>query len=101
MTAWRNVFLALALIFCSTRLFTGVVYESDDPTAAYVLKHGPSLFIEKENFAAAPIQDQFTVIYSDENQLLFEDQYDFLMQWAFGFAAMFLILAYLSGRKRL
>jgi hypothetical protein len=100
MKAWRNVCLTAALIFLCARLFTGVVYESDDPTAAYVLKHEPSLFIEHENFLAVPMQDQFTILYSDENELLFEDQYDFLMQWAFGFAALFLVLAYLFGRKR-
>jgi hypothetical protein len=97
--AVRNFCFAIAFLFVLCRLFTGIVYEYQDPTAYYVIKHTPSFAIEQEGSPTKPIASQFTVIYGDEMEVLFRDQYVALMRWAFGIAGGFLIIAFIAGLR--
>jgi hypothetical protein len=100
MSVARNIFLAFALLIFVSRFFTGIVYEYGDPTTYLVLKHTPSLVIEQENRSDRPVRDRFTIIDADENELLYQTGYTFIMEWAFGIIAVSLGLAWIFHRRR-
>jgi hypothetical protein len=87
MAVVRYALLVIALLIVAVRLFTGVVYEYDDPTTYLVLKHSPSLQIVQENVADRPVRARFTVIDGDENELVYQRAYTVFMHWAFLLAA--------------
>jgi hypothetical protein len=91
-------FFALALGLALARLFTGIVYEYDDPTSYFVVKHRPSLDIIQENSASTPIQQQFLVLDADENELLYQPLYVFIMKWAAPEIALLLCLTWFLRR---
>jgi hypothetical protein len=78
--------LLFAVLLPAARLFTGIVYEFDDPTTYLVLKHRPSLAVVQENAADTPMRQRFTIIDGGENELGYQSGYTFLMRWAFGIA---------------
>jgi len=103
MAAWRGVFLALTLLILAARVFTGIVYESGDPTTYLVLKHRPSLSITQENAADRPVRERFTILDGDENALFYQAPYTAFMRWAFLLAGLFgasAMLLPLLGRRR-
>lgn len=95
-----NFCLTLAALFVLFRLFTGIVYEYHDPTAYYVIKHSPSLAIEQEGSPTKPVASQFTVIYGDETEVVFRDEYVALMRWAILISGGLVIIAVI-GRVRM
>jgi hypothetical protein len=99
MAALRNICLLLALLLLATRLFTGIVYEHEDPTTYLVLKHAPSFVIAQQNHADTPVRQHFTIIDGGENELAYQGLYTFLMRWAFGVCAVGLGLAYVFDRS--
>ena len=72
----------LAILLMAARLFTGTVFEFDEPTSYFVLKHAPSLAIMADNTADRRVRDDYTVLDSEENELVYERAYVWLMQWA-------------------
>jgi hypothetical protein len=96
----RCVLLLFAALMVAARLFTGIVYEYDDPTTYLVLKHRPSFTIVQENMAQIPLRQRFSVIDGDENELAYQPAYTFLMDWAFALAGTCAGAALLLRRRR-
>ncbi len=97
----RTPLLALAVLFVAARLFTGIVYERDDPTTYLVLKHAPSLAIAQENAADTPMRERFTILDGGENELAYQPAYEAAMGAAPWIAAGCALLVLLPrGRRR-
>jgi hypothetical protein len=100
MAACRNGVWLMAVALLAMRLMTGIVYENDAPDSAYVLKHRPALFVELKNESAIPMQNQFMILYSDENELFFEDEYVCMMRLAFVLSALLVLSGLACHRYR-
>ncbi|WP_338664307.1 hypothetical protein VQH23_03895 [Pararoseomonas sp. SCSIO 73927] len=95
--------LVLSLLIGGARLFTGVVYPLDEPTALLVLKRAPALWIERPEARDRPLPDQI-VLDRDEPTLAYAWLYLPLMRAAPALApalagAAVLLLA-ISARRR-
>lgn len=91
--------LVLSLLVAGGRLFTGLVYLSDEPTVLLVLKRGPALWIERPEAQGQPLAEQI-VLDRDEPVLVYDRLYRPLMRTApllapalAGTAALLLVLA--------
>ena len=73
--------LVLALLVGGARLFTGVIYLSDEATAALVLKEKPAFWIERPEIRDRPFSQQI-VLDSDELSLPYDWLYFPLMRAA-------------------
>ncbi len=77
--AWT--LLTLALLVGGGRLFTGIIYLSDEPTALLVLKRSPATWIERPEAEDRPSSEQ-TVLDREEPRLVYEGLYVPLMRSA-------------------
>ncbi len=101
MAVLRTALLLLAILLLSARLFTGIVYEYDDPTTYLVLKHHPSLTILQQNAANTPLHQRFSVIDGGENELPYQAIYITLMGSAFYVAIACAGAALLLRRRKI
>ena len=92
--------VAGAVLLLALRLFTGIVYEWDDPTTYLVLKHVPAVFVTAHNTAERQVRDDFTVLMEDENALVGQDGYEWLMQWSPALAGCCIAAAAWLARRR-
>ena len=99
MATLRYMLLLFAIFLPAARLFTGIVYEYEDPTTYLVIKHWPSLAIVQRNAADTPMLTRFTIIDGGENELAYQPGYTFLMNWAFGIAIVCAGAGFLLGRR--
>jgi len=103
MRQFAYVLIALSLLIGCARLFTGVIYLSDEPTAVLVLKRAPAMWIERPEAQDRPISEQI-VLDREEPSLFYNEIYLLLMRAAavlapcLTCAAMFLLA--LSVRRR-
>ncbi|MCR0981960.1 hypothetical protein [Roseomonas populi] len=93
----------LSLLIGGARLFTGVIYLSDEPTAILVLKREPAMWIERPEARDRPLPEQI-VLDRDEPSLAYGRLYVPLMRAAPALApvlagAAVLLLA-ISVRRR-
>jgi hypothetical protein len=97
------VLLLLSLVVGGARLFTGVVYLSDEPTAVLVLKRGPAAWIERPEVRGEPSPSSI-VLDRDEPDLAYGRLYRSLMRMAPalapGLAGAAAILLVVSRRQR-
>ncbi len=100
MAILRYLLLLFAVVLPAARLFTGIVYEYDDPTTYLVIKHRPSFEVVQRNAADTPILSRFTIIDGGENELAYQRSYTFLMNWAFGMATACAGASFLLGRQK-
>ncbi len=84
----RLTLLLVAVMLVGARLFTGIVYEQDDPTTYLVLRSHPSLVIVQTNAADSSVPTQFTILDESENLLGYDDAYVGAMQGALPAAAL-------------
>lgn len=103
MRPFAYALLALSLLIGCARLFTGVLYLSDEPTAVLVLKRAPAAWIERPEARDHPFPERI-VLDREEPNLFYGDIYLSLMRAAvvlapgLACAAMFLLI--LTGRRR-
>ncbi len=99
--AW--ILLTLALLVGGGRLFTGIVYLSDEPTALLVLKRSPAAWIERPEAEDRPVSKQI-VLDREEPRLVYDGLYVPLMRSAAilvpGLAGIALLLLARSPRPR-
>ncbi len=100
MRGLRWVLVGLAILLVAARLFTGVVYEFDDPTVYLVMKRAPGWTVVQTNTAQAPVRARFVVLDGDENELVYQSVYEGLMRAAVPLAVGACGLAWLMGRRR-
>jgi len=62
--------MAAAIVLIGLRVFTGIVHARDAETAFFVIKHVPSLVIERKESDADPVEDD-VILYADEFQVPF------------------------------
>lgn len=96
----RALLLLLAVVVVAARLFTGIVYEQDDPTAYLVLKPSPSLTTVEQNAADGPVPARFWILDGADNELGCEKLYLPAMRYAFAIAAVLVGLAWIAGPRR-
>ncbi len=96
----RWLLLILATLLVAARLFTGLVYEFDEPTTYLVLKCSPGWAVEQKNTAQDRVSTRFIVLDSEENALGYETPYLWLMRAALPLAAGTCVLAWVAGRRR-
>ena len=73
--------LVLAVLVGGSRLFTGVIYLADEPTALLVLKRGPALWIERPESQDRPFAEQIA-LDREEPDLVYGGLYVALMRMA-------------------
>ncbi|WP_210248463.1 hypothetical protein [Methylobacterium sp. WL103] len=78
--------LVLSLLIGGGRLFTGVIYSSDEPVAFLVLKRVPATWIERPEADDRPLSEQI-IIDKEEPSLAYGWLYLPLMRMALPFAA--------------
>jgi hypothetical protein len=93
----RTGLVALALILGLMRIFTGIVYEYDDPTTYFVVKKVPSLMIVQTNRPETPVEKRFLVLDGDENELVYQTVYVAAMRWV---VLEILVLIFMVWRVR-
>lgn len=79
--------LVIAIILGAVRLYTGIVYAYDAETAYFVLKHTPSLTIQRRETLDQPVT-QDIVLADDELQVAFGDLYVSAMRLVPAFMAV-------------
>lgn len=103
MRPFAYALLALSLLIGCARLFTGVIYLSDEPTAVLVLKQAPAVWIERPEAWDHPIPEQI-VLDREEPSLFYGDIYLSLMRAAVvlapGLACAAMVLLALTARRR-
>lgn len=62
--------VVLALLLGASRLFTGIVYAGDEPTAYLVLKHAPDIRIERPEADGLPIGRE-VILDTEEPSLVY------------------------------
>lgn len=94
---------ALSILLGGGRLFTGVIYLSDEPTALLVLKRGPALWIERPESQDRPLSEQI-VLDREEPDLAYGWLYSPLMRLvpilAPGLAGVAVLLLASSRRRQ-
>lgn len=102
MRAFALSLLVLSFLIGGGRLFTGVIYPSDEPVALLVLKRAPALWIERPETDGRPLSDH-TIIDKDEPSLAYGWLYFPLMRMALplttGLAGMAVLLLLIFGRS--
>ncbi len=92
--------LGLAILLVAARMFTGVVYEFDDPTTYLVLKRSPGWAVVQTNTAHDAVRGRFVVLDGDENALVYQAPYVWLMRAGVPLALGACGVAWVAGRRR-